>query len=702
MPDRPLPPVGARVLVPLGRRMVVGVVVAHAGGSKVPSSKLRRIEEVVDSTPVFPAELFALCGRVSRYYHHPLGEVLATAMPAWLRKGRAAVAQRLWQWQMTELGRSVDPATLGRAIRQQQALQALADGPLPEPELLRLVNRKVVANLADRNWIVRSPLVRRDDGDLQAPPVLGSSQHQAVETVSAEIDRFHPWLLDGVTGSGKTEVYLALIRKVIDAGRQALVIVPEIGLTPQLMSRFRRRLGDCIGVLHSGMADGERMALWLAAREGEVKVVLGTRSAVFAPLARPGLVVVDEEHDPSLKQADGLRYSARDVAVMRAQRAGVPVILGSATPSLESLHNVHCKRYGLLRLPNRAGGASPPTLRLVDLRGQTGAGGLSNQLATAMDTHLDLGQQVLLFLNRRGFSPVLMCNACGWFGECPRCDARMTLHRSERQLRCHHCDRRQPVPGRCPECQSDRLDPVGLGTERLEQEVHERFPGIEVLRLDRDTVRRRDAWPRVLARLATGEPCILMGTQMLAKGHDYPNITLVGVVNLDQALFSSDFRAAERAAQMLVQVAGRAGRAEKPGTVMVQTHHPDHPLFSELLPGGYRRFAEDLLIERAAAAYPPIGHMVILRAEATRNDAVREFLQQAVDQADRVKGVHLLGPLPAPMERRAGRYRMQVIIMSRSRKTLHALLDSWVARLYRLRSGARVRWSLDVDPCDTF
>ena len=476
------------------------------------------------------------------------------------------------------------------------------------------------------------------------------------------------------------------------------------------MARFRQRLGPAIGVLHSGLTDRERHAVWVRAAKGELKLVLGTRSAIFISLPDLGLVIVDEEHDNSLKQQDSLRYSARDVAVQRAKMVGAPVLLGSATPSLESLNNALAGRYGHLLLSQRAGGAKPPRIERIDLRGLRCEEGLSPVLVRAMREHLARGEQVMLFLNRRGFSPVLMCDACGWFAECPRCDARLTLHLSQRRLRCHHCDYQQIVPVGCPNCNSNRLEPLGLGTQRLEQRVRELFPEQRVLRLDRDAVRKRGALLATLEQVRSGQSCILLGTQMLAKGHDFANMTLVAIVNLDQALFSSDFRAAERAAQLLVQVSGRAGRADKPGTVYVQTHHPDHPLFGELLAKGYRSFARQLLLERQAAGFPPYACMALLRAEAVDRDLVMEFVVEAAqtnpDQTDLdqtiLDRVTIYGPLPSPMERRAGRYRMQVLVQAKLRGDLHRFLDHWVGWLGQLKTARKVRWSVDVDPQDSF
>ena len=693
---------GVRVRVPFRNRTLIGVVTEQSANSDWDEQRLRPVVEVLDNAPLLGDSMLALCRWIARYYHYPIGEVVALALPKLLRAGGSPEVAVNWQLELTEAGRLLVPEQLVRAPRQRQVLAALSNAPLPRTALLALpgVNGPVLKRMMDKGWLNSRPSSSVPVGSLIPGPKLNKQQDSAARAVIAALGSFESFLLDGVTGSGKTEVYLSIISRVIRNGQQSLVIVPEIGLTPQLMARFRQRLGETIGVLHSGLTDRERHAIWVRAANGELDLVLGTRSAIFVSLPNLGLVIVDEEHDSSLKQQDTLRYSARDVAVQRAKMAGVPVLLGSATPSLESLNNALAGRYRHLLLPQRAGGAKPPQQRRIDLRGLHCQEGLSAALVSAMREHLARGEQIMLFLNRRGFSPVLMCDACGWFAECPRCDARLTLHLSERRLRCHHCDRQQGIPGICPSCASTRLEPLGLGTQRLEQRVRQLFPDQTVLRLDRDAVRKKGALLDTLEQVRSGQACILLGTQMLAKGHDFANMTLVGIVNLDQALFSSDFRASERAAQLLVQVSGRAGRADKPGFVYVQTHHPDHPLFGELLAKGYRQYAGQLLLERKAAGFPPCGFLALLRAEAVQREAVINFMGQAAQsQAARI---NLYGPLPSPMERRAGRYRMQVLVQAASRGELHHFLDQWMERLANLKTGKKVRWSLDVDPQDTF
>lgn len=542
----------------------------------------------------------------------------------------------------------------------------------------------------------------------QAELPLNPEQRAAFEAVRASHGGFHCFLLAGVTGSGKTEVYLQLIRETLAAGRQALVLIPEINLGPQTLARFERRFNARIALLHSALTDRERLDAWLAARDGEADIVIGTRSALFTPLKRPGLIIVDEEHDASYKQQDGLRYHARDLALVRARLENVPILLGSATPALESLHNAQAGRYGLLRLTQRAGGAHPPKFIRLDVKSMPLDAGLSRPLQQAIGDTLAAGQQVLVFLNRRGFAPTLLCHDCGWISQCPRCDARMTVHQGSGELRCHHCDHRQRPPMNCPQCGKLDLRPVGAGTERAEERLRILFPNHPVLRIDRDSTSRKHAMRDLFATINSGEPCILVGTQMLAKGHHFPRVTLVAILDADGGLFSADFRASERMAQQIVQVAGRAGRAEEPGRVLIQTHLADHPLLVQLTEDGYFAFAEQALSERRAAGLPPFAHLALLRAEAHKPGQAEAFLDSACSAAEQLleqmggPEVELLGPVPAPMERRAGKHRAQLLLQCMSRAPLHRLLTPWLQSLEQLPGGRRVRWSLDIDPIDLF
>lgn len=700
------PAAGTRLRVPFGRRRLVAVLVGTAERSELGVGALKAVEEVLDAAPLIPDELLVLCRWAARYYHHPLGEVLATALPARLRQGAAAVRAQLRRWRVSCVAEERALEAVSRTPKQARLLAYLrAHGDGVDEAALHAEFahwRGPLKALLDKGLIETAPLPASAASGAEAGPALGEEQRHALARLQAGLERFHPVLLDGVTGSGKTEVYLRAICEILALGRQALVLVPEIGLTPQLVERLRRRLPGRLAVLHSGLSDGQRQTAWLAARDGEVDVVVGTRSAVFTPLARPGLIVVDEEHDPSLKQQEGLRYSARDVAVRRASMLSIPVLMGSATPALESLYNAQRGRYEHLRLTRRAAGARAPTLRVLDVRGRPMREGVSELLLGHVRSHLEAGGQALLFLNRRGYAPTLICHDCGWVAECRRCDARLTLHQRQRRLRCHHCGAERLPDSSCPSCASTALMALGQGTERIEALVRERFPEVGVTRIDRDTTARKGAFEALTAAVSSGEARILIGTQMLAKGHHFPDISLVGVINADQGLFGVDFRAPERMAQLITQVAGRAGRAERPGEVFIQTHHPEHPLLLRLIRDGYASFAQAALAEREQTGLPPFSHLALLRAESTRADSPMTFLAQAAAAARELDtpGVVLAGPVPAPMERRAGRVRAHLLLQAGRRADLHRLLTPWASRLAGLPEARRVRWSLDVDPQD--
>jgi len=695
--------IGCRVRVPFGRGEQVGVVL-EVGAAEAEPGTLKRIASRLDAAALLPDELLQTLRFCIRYYHAPPGEVLATALPVALRDGQPLPETLEHGWRLTEAGRLALAGRPGQG-RPRRLLERLAAGPCSEAALEDFEGWRVAARALERQGkaerLALSPSTgaqaRRDD---VAGPEPTPAQGEALAILRAG-QGFRALLLEGVTGSGKTEVYLQAIRDCLAAGRQALVLVPEIGLTPQTLQRFRSRLGVPVLALHSGLADGERARAWLAMARGEAQVLVGTRSAIFTPLPRAGLIVVDEEHDASYKQQDGIRYHARDLALVRAQALGVPVILGSATPSLESLHNAIGHRYQLARLPRRAGGAQPARVRVVDLRKRPLEHGLSNEALQAIEDCLKRGEQALVFKNRRGYAPVLLCHDCGWSATCKRCDAAMTVHGAGRTLICHHCGARGNRPLACPDCGGLGLQLQGVGTERLEETLAARFPEAMLLRIDRETTRRRGALEDHLKKFGD-DSGILVGTQMLAKGHDLPRLTLVVVVGVDEGLHSADFRAGERLAQLLVQVAGRAGRAQWAGEVLLQTHHPEHPLLNTLLAGGYPAVAALALAEREAAGFPPYTFLAVLRAEALREGDVQAFLAEARGAFDAPAGVQATTPMPAPMARRAGRSRGQVLLTGEQRPALQAALSRWIPSLYALKSARRVRWSIDVDPVDLY
>ena len=644
----------------------------------------------------------------SRYYHHPIGEVISTALPTLLNQGHSAIIQTIQGWKLTTSGQeTLQLASLAKtAHRQQAVLQLLQEHPngLSHVTLSNSLSNivSVLRTLEQKNWITPhlvDPLhLIKAVQSISLPLPLNAAQTQAVNRVCQHLDQFYPCLLDGVTGSGKTEVYLQIIQKVMENNRQTLVLIPEINLTPQMVNRFQQRFSVPLAIFHSKLTPHERLQAWLLAKEGIAPIVIGTRSAVWTPLARPGLFIVDEEHDPAYKQQDGFRYSARDIAVVRAQRAQVPLLLGSATPSLESLYNAQQQRYQHLILPERAGTAVHPRFQVVDMRPQSRQS-LSWQLVQAITRRLAKQQQVLLFINRRGYAPTLMCYHCGWVAYCQHCDAPLTYHQTHRNLCCHYCGATRLRDTCCPDCHQEQLSLLGQGTERIEEQLQQQFSSARILRIDSDSTRGKNAMHTLLEHIHGGEVDILVGTQMLAKGHHFPKVTLVGVINVDSGLYNADFRAPERMAQLLVQVAGRAGRVHEPGEVIIQTYHPDHPLLNCLIREGYPAFAQAALQERQLAQFPPYTRLALLRAEANQVDLPLQFLQAAKEHALQLTTaeIQLWGPVPAPMARRAGWYRAQLLLQSAQRDVLHLLLSQWLPSLAKL-AGKKVRWSLDIDP----
>jgi primosomal protein N' (replication factor Y) len=695
--------VGCRVRVPFGNRELVGFIDA-IDEPEADAPELRHALAVLDQEPVLHGEMLATLRWAARYYHAPLGEVIATALPATLRRGDPMPETCAHGWLLTEAGRTgmmgLRKHSGARRLAERIATNAIDEDVLDADfdgwsSAARTLHKRGYAEPVALTRIVGAP--RTTSGH-----VLNPAQRIAADVVLAARDRFLPLLLEGVTGSGKTEVYLEAIADCIARGKQALVLVPEIGLTPQTLRRFRAQLGVPVHALHSGLADGERARVWTAMARGEARVLVGTRSAIFTPLPDAGLIVVDEEHDASYKQQDGVRYHARDLALVRGKALGIPVLLGSATPSLESLQHAIGGRYAHLSLRQRAGDARPPSVRVIDVRKRALDGGLSRDMLDAIGATLARGEQALVFKNRRGYAPVLLCYDCGWNARCKRCDSAMTVHARGGRLICHHCGARQPAPKACPDCASLALLPQGAGTERIEDVLATHFPDAPLLRVDRETTRHRDALEKHLTTLGD-RGGILVGTQMLAKGHDLPNLTLVCVVGVDEGLHSADFRAPEKLAQLLIQVAGRGGRASKAGTVLLQTHHPEHPLLATLLGGGYPAFAALELAQREAAGFPPYGYLALLRAEAPNEEAVQEFLVEARDAfATNATTASIHGPLPAPMPRRAGKARAQLHLSSTQRPALQAALNAWMPQLHAFKSARKVRWSLDVDPVDLY
>jgi primosomal protein N' (replication factor Y) (superfamily II helicase) len=628
--------IGARVQVPFRHQMRVGIVVSQ-GGLPKPGITLKNINAVIDKEPLLTDELLSLCHWISGYYQSPLSEVLPLALPKKYQLGHACFRPKL---------------------------QAIMDTP-----------------------------------PLESPLTLNTEQAIAVSTIKEHLHHYHSFLLQGVTGSGKTEVYLQVIDEVMRKGKQVLILVPEIGLTPQLLSRFRARFSQSMVTIHSGLNETERANAWFCAKEGLAQMVIGTRSAIFAPLSNLGLIVIDEEHDASFKQMEGVRYSARDTALMRACSANIPIILGSATPSLESLNNCRHNKYTLLRLNQKACSTHPLQFELIDVRAQPLKHGLSASAMGAIKTHLDNNNQVLVFINRRGFAPVLLCHQCGWMVDCRACDSHLTVHKQLDKMICHHCGITERVPKQCPSCKSTELIPVGAGTQRVHEFLAKQFPDAAVVRIDRDKIRKKNALAEQLDSIHRGDAQLIVGTQMLAKGHHFPRLSLVVVLDADGGLHHHDFRAVEHLGQLLTQVAGRAGRAELPGQVVIQTHVPNHPLLNVLIQQGYDDFANALLCNRKEAGLPPFHFLALIRAQGASIEAVLKLLHATKDKIS-AHPVSVMGPAPAPLPRKANRYRMQLLVKSTTRHALKSSLTEvrhWLT-MNKLCNG--VRWNVDVDPMD--
>ncbi len=701
--DAPLE-IGQRVLVPFGRKQMLGVAMERAGDSGLAPDRLKPVTKVLKDVPPLSAELLTLLRFCSDYYHYPLGVTVLSALPARLRTIEPLVLKQSLDYTLSAAGKALNVATLPkRRVVQQRILQALRQAPLSGAQLRSLSPSAPIAlkSLLEAGWVETCTAETRAMHAFSDAHALTAEQQQAVDAVTEQTG-YGCFLLHGITGSGKTEVYVHLMHEILRRGGQVLLLVPEINLTPQLENYFRSRFPEVdLASLHSGLAESERARNWLKAQSGEARIILGTRLAVFTPLPKLGLLLVDEEHDPSYKQQDGLRYSARDVAIFRASQRGVPIVLGSATPSLESWYNAQNGRYKLLKLTQRAvRPATLPVVRCMDITKLPLQDGLSEPLLTAMEARLQRKEQSLIFINRRGYAPVLMCTSCGWMSECKHCVGKLVLHQKDRSLRCHHCGFRQRVPHACPTCGDADLKPVGIGTQRLEETLQSRFPQARILRVDRDSTRNKGAWNAMRKQIHDGAADILIGTQMLAKGHDFPNLTLVGVINPDGALYSADFRASEKLFAQLTQVGGRAGRADKTGEVIVQTAFPNHPLFQALRAHDFEIWAQTLLAERQMAGFPPFVFQALLSAEGKQESEANNFLKQARSAAQDLRmPVEVYGVVPAAMPKRANHHRAQLLVQADKRRALAEFLRAWKPILNDL-PASKLRWALDVDPME--
>ncbi len=721
-----------RVKVPFGSSFKIGVIdsvtAVNFNGSQALSvnelqndsnvtselqadiTKLKPIHLVIDEYPLLPESIIKLYQWMKNYYHSPPGEIWQTILPNALMKGKEARLPRTSYWKITATGKDAldNNQVKLNAVKQRQALKLLSEQTqgIEQAALAKFkINAATIKSLVGKKWIEQdfinsSNTTTNNLINVNDKKQLNTQQQSAYNTITDKLNSYYPALLFGVTASGKTEVYLQLIEQVINMGKQALVLVPEIGLTPQTLARFQKRFNVNIVTLHSNMTDQQRLNSWLKAKSGQAQIIIGTRSAIFTPLANPGVIIIDEEHDSSFKQQQGFRYSARDVALVRASLENTPVLLGSATPSLEALNNVAKGKISQLKLTEKAQNTAQLNYRIIDLKQQVMRNGLSVELIETIKKHLANKNQILLFLNRRGYAPVLLCHQCGWSDHCKRCDTHFTYHHQSHYLQCHHCGSHRKAPQKCPQCSCTQMVPVGLGTERLEETIGQIFPSAKVARIDRDTTRKKSAMQSYVNAIKQGDVDILIGTQMLAKGHHFPHVTLVAMVDMDGALYSADYRAAEYAAQLITQVSGRAGRAEKSGEVIIQTHHSEHPMLKQLLHKGYEYFSTIALRERIETELPPHSYAALFQAESPKLEHAKQFLndvRQVLNRYNNLK-VDLLGPAPALYVKKAGKYRYQLFLQTNKRNELHHLLDLTLEDIEKLKSARKVRWRLEVDP----
>ncbi|MFC0181004.1 primosomal protein N' [Thorsellia kenyensis] len=732
------PIIGGRVVIPFGRQTKVGIILSHSDKTDIPTTKIKAIKSIIDSSPVFDKDMLKMLFFASQYYQHPKGEVLFHALPLLLREGKpnelkketvkicrlieSYSSNHSFAIEAEQLETRIADADLlnrelKRAPKQKNLYELLKNSSFPSIELKELGHSTATINALKAKGIIEEVAIEVAPSEYPADAhwtktysgannalTLNKEQATAVGVIATLKENFNTWLIEGITGSGKTEVYLHLIDTVLKAGKQVLVLIPEIGLTPQTISRFNARFSVPIAMLHSKLNDNARLKAWQQAKSGDIAIVIGTRSSVFTPFKNLGLIIIDEEHDSSYKQQEGFRYHARDIAITRAKPLNIPVILGTATPSLETLHNTKIGKFKLLSLTKRAGNASLPKQHLIDLKNQPLEAGLSHPLIQVMRTHLASNNQVLLFLNRRGYAPALLCHECGWIAECRHCEKSYTLHQAINKLRCHHCDHQIKTPVQCYSCGSTQLMPAGIGTEQLEEKLTQLFPGVPISRIDRDTVSKKGELEDELELINQGGRRIIVGTQMLAKGHHFSDVTLVALLDVDGALFSADFRSAEHFGQLFTQVSGRAGRASKPGTVYLQTHHPEHPWLTMLFKEGYKGLSEMLLKEREETLLPPFSHLACLRAESIQSQLANQFLMAIKNELKASpyfdNNLWILGPVPSLLAKRQGRFRWQLLIQHKDRQKLHQQLNLLNAILSHQTTGNKLRWSLDIDPLD--
>jgi len=702
---------GYRVKVPFGKMMKIGIIVETCNESAFPLSRLKAIHSYIDAKPLFDDEYLKWMLWISQYYHHPIGETLFTAVPNKLKQDKTPLDAVQNIWIINSENKPDAEISFKRSPKQQALYEWLKQQNTPicdqdlndnflhwRPALKGLVKKGLVSQ---GTQTIKYNSLPKPISQIEVS--LNEEQLHAANEIKKSLDLFKTFLLNGVTGSGKTEVYINIIAEVVSQKKQAILLIPEIGLTPQFVSRFNESFSDSIVVMHSRKNDTERLNAWRMIQQGEKSILLGTRSAVFTPCKNLGIIIIDEEHDTSFKQQEGLRYSTRDIASVRAKNENIPLLLGTATPSFESIANVLKGQYTELTLLKRAASTTLPKYSIIDLKNKSLTANLSPELLSEIKTTLEKKEQILLFLNRRGFAPTLICHQCGWIAACDRCDHNMTVHFKKQTVMCHHCGANKKIPLSCPSCQFSELNTLGYGTEQIEQTLSALFPDAKILRIDRDSTSRKNRMQEIFAEIHQQEPMILVGTQMLAKGHDFPNVTLVGILEVDQGLFGSDMRASEHIAQLITQVSGRAGRGKKPGNVFIQTYHPEHQLLTLLINKGYMHFCLKSLEERKAAFLPPYSHATLIRAEANQITKCLNFLtafKQAIYENQYGNKMEILGPIPSPMQRKAGKHRFQLLLISPTRNLLHSCLNQIMESITSHQSSRTVRWSIDIDPID--
>lgn len=699
---------GQRFVAPFGSTEKVAILL-HAVESALDAKEIKSVSGALDEHSLLSPHMLELARWMADYYQQPLGEVLFQCLPNYCRSRRSVASTQVASWSARPIDEQQRQSLQARSPARYQLWQAIEDAPqgLDAAQLREISPRWSVAvkALVQQGLLIETlkDNLPGADASVQTGPALTADQSRVLDDMAPHLDRFQVHLLQGVTGSGKTEIYLRLMLRVIECGGQVLYLVPEIGLTPQLLSRLRSRLGPVVASSHSAQSDYQRYQAWDQFRRGAARVMVGTRSALFSDAPDISLMIVDEEHDASYRQQDGVRYHARDVAIKRAQMLDIPVVLGSATPSLESLYNLGKTHFHQHRLDERPNGSRPPAIELIDIANSPLQAGCSPPLLQAMTRHLERGEQVLLFLNRRGYAPVVMCYECGWQAQCFQCDSRLTLHRSLERLVCHHCGHGEPAPSKCPDCGAPGVRHLGVGTQQLEDFLHQRFSDFPTIRIDRDSVTSARDFERMIRPLRDGEPCILVGTQMLAKGHDYPFISLVGIIDADQALHSGFYRAGERLVQTVLQVSGRAGRADRPGRALLQTAFARHPLMQGLSTRGYSELADELLAERKMLRFPPYARAVSFVVDAIELDdamARLQKLREHIDGLQPARSLRVVGPIPALMTRRIGRYRAQLSLISREIRPLRELLGRLMPFIHQQRNDRRSKLVIEIDPQD--